>query len=84
MSEAVAPDTEQSKEFWSGIWDDPVTHNASAEWLKHVQNEMSGVGKQQNVVLSTEKLKLQLRQVTEWTRPGRSPGVLDKVLYSFA
>ena len=43
MSETVAPDAEQSKEFWSGIWDDPVTHNASAEWLKDVQNEISVV-----------------------------------------
>ena len=63
MSETVAPDAEQSKEFWSGIWDDSLTHNASAEWLKDVQNEMSGIGKQQDIVLSTEKLKLQLRKV---------------------
>ena len=69
MSETVAPDAEQSKEFWSGIWDDPVTHNASAEWLKDVQNEMSGVGKQQNIVLSTDKLKLQLRKVPNWNGP---------------
>ena len=80
MSETVSPDAEQSKEFWSGIWDDPVTHSASAEWLKNVQNEMSGVGKQQNIVLSTDKLKLQLRKVPNWN----GPGVLDKVLESFA
>ena len=45
MSETVAPDAEQSKEFWSGIWDDSLTHNASSEWLKDVQNEMSGKNK---------------------------------------
>ena len=70
MSETVAPDAEHSKEFWSGIWDDPVTHNVSGEWLKDVQNEMSGVGKQQNIVLSTDKLKLQLRKVPNWNGPG--------------
>ena len=70
MSETVAPDAEQSKEFWSGIWDDSLTHNASAEWLKDVQNEMSGIGKQQDIVLSTEKLKLQLRKVPNWNGPG--------------
>ena len=75
MSETVAPDAEQSKEFWSGIWDDPVTHNASTEWLKDVQNEMSGVGKQQNIVLSTDKLKLQLRKVPNWN--GSGPDVVQ-------
>ena len=67
MSETVASHAEQSKEFWGSIWDDPVTHNASAEWLKDVQNEMSRVGKQQNIVLSPDKLKLQLRM--EWNGP---------------
>ena len=76
MSETVALDAEQSKEFWSGgIWDDPVTHNASAEWLKDVQNEMNGVGKQENIVLSTEKLKLQLRKVPNWN--GLGPDVVQ-------
>ena len=70
MSETVAPDAEQSKEFWSGIWDDPVTHNASAEWRKDLKNKMSGVGKQQNIVQSTDKLKLQLRKVLKWNGPG--------------
>ena len=75
MSETVAPDPEQSKEFWCGIWDDPVTHNASAEWLKDVQNKMNGVQKQQNIVLSTDKLKLQIRKVPNWNGPG--PDVLQ-------
>ena len=35
-SETVATDAEQSKEFWSRIWEDPVTHNVSAEWLKDI------------------------------------------------
>ena len=70
MSETVAPDAEQSKEFWSGIWDDPMTHNASTDWLKDVQNEMRWVGKQQNIVLSTDKLKLQLCKVPNWNGPG--------------
>ena len=47
-----------------------MNHNASAEWLKDVQNKMSGVGKQQNIVLSTDKLKLQLRKVPNWNGPG--------------
>ena len=71
MSETTASDAEQSKEFWSGIWDDPVIHSASAEWLKDVQNEMSGVEKQRNIVLSTEKFKLHLRKVPNWNGPGR-------------
>ena len=31
---------------------------------------MGGVGKQQNIVLSTDKLKLQLRKVPNWNGPG--------------
>ena len=58
MSGTAAPDAEQGKEFWSDIWDDPVTHNASAELLKDIQNEINGLGKQQKIVLSIDKLKL--------------------------
>ena len=71
ISETFASDVEQSMEFWSGIWGDTVIHNASAEWLKDVQNEMSGVGKQRNIVLSTDKFKLHLRKVPNWNGPSR-------------
>lgn len=35
--EQVVPDTEASREFLSNLWDNPIQHNESAEWLKQVE-----------------------------------------------
>ena len=35
------PDAEESCEFWSNIWDNPIEHNRDAEWLTDVRDELS-------------------------------------------
>ena len=49
---SVVPDTEESIRFWSSIWDNPVSHNTGAEWLKDVENELVGVQKQNDIMMS--------------------------------
>ena len=35
---SVVPDTEESMRFSSSVWDNPVSHNTSVEWLNDVEN----------------------------------------------
>ena len=37
---SVVPDIEESMRFWSSIWDNPVSHNTGAEWLKDVETSL--------------------------------------------
>ena len=68
--EAVVPDAEESKEFWSGIWDVPVEHNKNAEWLKKLENHTRDVPKQLNVKLEINSLKQKLKKMPNWKGPG--------------
>ena len=44
------PGSEESVGFWSGIWDQPVTHN-NTNWLKKVEEQLSGGRKHLQLVL---------------------------------
>ena len=58
----MVPDAEESKEFWSGIWDVPVEHNKNAEWLKKLENHTRDVPKQLNVKFEINSLKQKLKK----------------------
>ena len=49
---SVVSDTEDSMRFSSSIWDNPVSHNTGAEWLKDVENEIVGVQKQNDITIN--------------------------------
>ena len=66
----VRPGSEESVRFWSGIWDQPVTHNEEAQWLKKVEEQMRGGRKQEDIRITTEKLKQQIRKMKNWKAPG--------------
>ena len=38
--ESVIPDAEESRRFWSDIWDQVVTHRENTDWLMKVKNEL--------------------------------------------
>ena len=42
----ILPDAEESVQFWSGIWDNPVSYNEGAELLRSVGSKVSGLEKQ--------------------------------------
>ena len=65
-----APDAEASTEFWSNLWDNPVQHNESAEWLKQVEQEMKRVKKDSNISITKEDVSSKIRKMPNWKSPG--------------
>ena len=61
--EQVAPDAEASTEFLSNLWDNPVQHNESAEWLKQVEQEMKRVKKDSDISISKEDVSSKIRTI---------------------
>ena len=64
------PDKKETTEFWNGIWSQEGKHKEDAEWLKKVEEMLSGGRKQENIVISVKKLKKQLKRVQNWKAPG--------------
>ena len=68
--ETIVPDAEQSREFWSEIWDKPLKHNENAEWLKTVERDIGDMGVQENIKIDLNKIKKQLNKMPNWKSPG--------------
>jgi len=68
--ETVVPDAEESTRFWSDIWDNSVKHKENPEWLKNVEDELAGVGVQEDIRIETPKLRKQIRKIPNWKSPG--------------
>ena len=68
--EIIVPDAEESTQFWSNIWDNPVKHKENPEWLKIVEEELVGLGVQEDIHIEIEKLKKQIRKIPKWKSPG--------------
>ena len=64
------PDAEESCEFWSSIWDNPIEHNRDAEWLNDVKDELSQCLAQEDVKISEVDMRRQLKKVANWKGPG--------------
>ena len=68
--DTTIPDREESKNFWSNIWDNPVKHNANAEWLKGLERNLTGINQQSNFVINVEGINKQLKKTANWKAPG--------------
>ena len=68
---SVVPDTEESMRFWSSIWDNPVSHNTGAEWLKDVENELVAIQKQNDITITVAQVTKQLKKMANWKAPGQ-------------
>ena len=66
----VVPDAEESTRFWSNIWGKPVKHKDNPEWLRNVEEELTGLGVQDNIHIEVMKLKKQVRKMPNWKSPG--------------
>ena len=60
--ETVVPDAEESTHFWSDIWDKPVKHKQNPEWLRNVEEELTGLGVQDNIHIEVMKLKKHVKK----------------------
>ena len=82
----VRPDADESKKFWSELWDKNVTHNEHAEWLTTMKREYQNVGMQPNINITEEKVKKTDKKDAKveslWTR--WSSWILVEGVYKFA
>ena len=68
--ETVVPDAEESTRFWSNIWAKPVKHKKNPEWLRNVDEELTGLGVQDIIHTEVAKLKKQVRKMPNWKSQG--------------
>ena len=68
--ESVIPDAEESRRFWSDIWDQAVTHRENTDWLRKVQNELKELTLQDDINIEIKKVRKQIRKMPNWKSPG--------------
>ena len=68
-NEGVAPDAEESEQFWSNIWGNEVQHNKDAEWLKELKDEC-GETRQDDIVIDFAMVTAQAKKIPNWKAPG--------------
>ena len=61
--ESVIPDAEESRRFWSDIWDQAVTHRESTDWLRKVENELGELTVQDDIHIEIKKVRKQIRKM---------------------
>ena len=59
----VPSNAEETKEFWSILWDNPVSYKEDAEYLKEVELELENVNIQEKVETTKEDVTMQLRNI---------------------
>ena len=68
--ESVIPDAEESRRFWSDIWDQAVTHRENTDWLRKVENELGELTVQDDIHIEIKKVRKQIRKMPNWKSPG--------------
>ena len=63
------PNAEESKQFWSNIWDNEKEHERNAEWLRKLRAEKDNM-KQNNMNITTEMRKEQVQKMLNWKSSG--------------
>ena len=61
--------TEESKQFWENIWSQSADHEKDAKWLQDLRSEVN-VRKQQEIDITTGRLKKILGRMPNWKSPG--------------
>ena len=66
----VSSNSEEAKEFWSILWDNPLPYKEDADWLREVELELENVNIQDKVEITKEDITLQLRNMPNWKTTG--------------
>ena len=66
---------EESKQFWSNMWDNEKEHERNAKWLRELRAEKDNM-KQRDINITTEMIKDQVKKILNWKSP-RPDGVHD-------
>ena len=64
------PDADEARTFWSSIWSADKEHDKSASWLGSIRESLSGVRRQENLVLRLDDVKAGIRKMANWKAPG--------------
>lgn len=70
VEENTAPDADEARDFWNGIWGESVSHNTEAEWIRSVREELANVPQQEPISIKCEDVKGQIRKLPNWKAPG--------------
>ena len=68
--ESVILDAEESRRFWSDIWDQTVMHRENTDWLRRVENELGVLTVQDDIHIEIKKVRKQIRKMPNWKSPG--------------
>ena len=60
---------EESKQFWSNMWDNEKEHERNAKWLRELRAEKDNM-KQRDINITTEMIKDQVKKILNWKSPG--------------
>ena len=60
----VMLDAEESIQFWSELWENPVDHDRNAEWIMTVKNELECVTQQGNIKITKDDVSIHLRKMS--------------------
>ena len=60
---------EESKQFWSNMWDNEQEHERNAKWLRELRAEKDNM-KQRDINITTEMIKDQVKKILNWKSPG--------------
>ena len=66
----IIPSANESQKFWSDIWDNPVTHNKDASWLKELEEDLKDIELQHNIIIDEKKVSSKVRKIPNWKSPG--------------
>ena len=67
--DTIAPEPKEATSFWSDIWAKSVEHNDEAEWIERVEEQLKRY-KQEDISISEEDLKRQIKSIPSWKGPG--------------
>ena len=67
--ESQSPNADESRKFWSDIWDNRKQHNKRAEWLEKLRNNKSSV-LQNDIEITIRMVKQQVKKIPSWKAPG--------------
>ena len=61
--ENVVPDAEESRHFWSDIWDQAVTYRENTGWSRRVENKQGELTVQDDIYIEIKKVRKQIRKM---------------------
>ena len=70
IKENTVPNVDESRKFWSEIWENIVEHNDDAEWLRGIETELSRINKQHDVKITVHDIRKQTGRIPKWKVAG--------------